>query len=42
LERIEEEMNKVKVILIGSGGVNLSLAEKFEKEKVKYVLLLSN
>jgi voltage-gated potassium channel len=42
LERIEEEMNKVKVILIGSGGVNLSLAEKFEKEKVKYVLLLSD
>jgi voltage-gated potassium channel len=42
LEKIEEEMNKVKVILIGSGGVNLSLAEKFEKEKVKYVLLLSD
>lgn len=42
LEKIEEEMSKVKVLLIGSGGVNISLAENFEKEKVKYVLLLSD
>ncbi|BDC19524.1 ion channel [Acidianus sp. HS-5] len=42
LEKIEEEMNKVKVLLIGSGGVNLSLAENFEKEKIRYILLISD
>ncbi|MFP3400134.1 MAG: NAD-binding protein [Acidianus sp.] len=32
----------MKVLLIGGGGVNISLAENFEKEKLKYVLLLSD
>jgi voltage-gated potassium channel len=35
-------MSKVKVLLIGGRGVNISLAENFEKEKLKYVLLLSD
>ncbi len=42
LEKIEEQLSKTKILLIGSGGVNLSLAENFEREKIRYVLLLSD